>query len=444
MRKYTFVILAIVGLVSISAGTYVYSTNKNNQVAKTAHETFEIPKLLDRKGALANTAEWEKTKRETEAIRARLKANPNDQEALLQLAYAFLEEARVTGEHPYYYPNALKLLDRVLSIDPSNFLALSAKASALLSQHHFADAKEVAQITINQYPSKPTGYGAMVDACVELGQYDEAVKMADKMVSIRPDLNSYARVSYLRELYGNPDGAIKAMKMAVDAGYPGSEQEAWARYTLGKLYEQRGDLANAETQYLITLEQRPNYAFAISGLGSIEKARKNYAQAISHYEQALELIPEFSFQEALTDLYKLTGKPEKAKESAATVIKMLEQDAASGHYTNRELAYAYLADDNVEQAYENAKKEYERRPENNGANELMAWVLYKKGEYVQAQKYITTAMRMRSKDPVLNCRAGIILCSNGEKKEGTGLIRTALKMNPYLPEELQKIAAAYN
>jgi tetratricopeptide (TPR) repeat protein len=233
------------------------------------------------------------------------------------------------------------------------------------------------------------------------------------------------------------------MKMAVDAGYPGTEQTAWARYTLGKLYEQCGDLANAETQYLITLEQRPNYAFAISGLGSISKAKKNYQEAISHYQQALQIIPEFSFQESLTELFTLIGDNQSASKSAETVIKMLEEDAKSGHFTNRELAYAYLASNDFDKAIENAKTEFERRPDNIGVNELMGWVLYKNGQHKEAEKYIKTALRTKSSDPVLLCRAGIILSANGNKTEGGKLIKSALKTNPYISEDLKKTALSY-
>jgi hypothetical protein len=39
-----------------------------------------------------------------------------------------------------------------------------------------------------------------VDGNVEMGNYDSAVAFADKMVALRPDLTSYSRVSYLREI----------------------------------------------------------------------------------------------------------------------------------------------------------------------------------------------------------------------------------------------------
>ena len=46
-------------------------------------------------------------------------------------------------------------------------------------------------------------YGLLVDGNVEMGNYDTAVAYADKMVGVRPDLTSYSRVSYLREIFGD-------------------------------------------------------------------------------------------------------------------------------------------------------------------------------------------------------------------------------------------------
>jgi hypothetical protein len=46
------------------------------------------------------------------------------------------------------------------------------------------------------------------------------------MMAIRPDLRSYSRVSYLREIFGDIPGAREAMLMAIQAGYPGQEETA--------------------------------------------------------------------------------------------------------------------------------------------------------------------------------------------------------------------------
>ena len=116
----------------------------------------------------------------------------------------------------------------------------------------------------------------MCDANVELGHYDEAVAAVDKMMSARPDLRSYARASYLRELHGDRMGAVEAMKFAADAGAAGQENRSWALYNLGNIFLNWGKLDTAEFIYKGILEERPNYAYAMSGLAMVSAARKNY------------------------------------------------------------------------------------------------------------------------------------------------------------------------
>ena len=146
---------------------------------------------------------------------------------------------------------------------------------------------------------------------VELGNYFAAVKEADIMMSIRPDLRSYSRVSYLREIHGDYPGAIEAMKLAVDAGPPGDEATEWARIQLGKLYEISGDLKNAEMSYNISLQYRPGYAYAIAGLGRMATLAKEYNKAIAYYKQADSLVNDYSFKEDMADVYELAGQKDK-------------------------------------------------------------------------------------------------------------------------------------
>jgi tetratricopeptide (TPR) repeat protein len=403
----------------------------------------DIPELLDRKGIIATSAEWLNTKSAIQGLLHELRQHPENAKAKLALAQAYMQEARITGEHPYYYPAALDLLEDVLDEDPENFEALCSKSSVLLSQHHFSDALEPAQeaLKINSYNSFV--YGLLCDAHVELGNYKEAVEMGDKMVSLRPDLKSYSRISYLREIHGDYAGAIEAMKLAVSSGFPGLEQTAWARVTLGHLYENCGDLMNAELEYKLAIKERSNYAFALAGLGRIEKARKNYSEAIRLTEQAAGIIPEFSFNGELAELYKLAGQPDKAKEMGETVVSMLEEDAESGHYTDREIAYACLELGENEKAIRHAMKELKRRPDNIDANEVVAWTLYRNGEFSGAREFIQKAMKTNSSDPVLLCRAGLIKAGSGEREAGIRLIRKAVEKNPYLSPELMNEAAAY-
>ncbi|MBA2612051.1 MAG: tetratricopeptide repeat protein [Bacteroidetes bacterium] len=408
-----------------------------------------IPSFKDRKGTIALSGEWLNSKKAMEGLLAAIEANPNDYKSMLSLSQAYIQEGRETGDHGYYDKAALELLDKIITEQPNNFDAMCCKATVLLSQHHFAEGLELAQKTLPLNPNSAFIYGILCDANLELGNYDNAVKMCDKMISVRPDIRSYSRVSYLREIYGDTPGAIGAIKMAVAAGYPGLEQTEWTRCILAHLYENVGSLDSAEVQYKIALQERPNYAFAIAGLGRIEKAKGNYKEAIAYYEKAKGLITEYSFSDELTDLYRLNGETEKANETAKEVINMLgpnanvEGESGHGHYADKELAYAYLKINDVDNALKHALVEYERRPQNIDVAETLAWVEYKKGEFAEANKHITTALKTNSQNPTLMCRAGLIKIKAGETEKGKAFIKKALSADPFIETELKKEITPY-
>ena len=401
------------------------------------------PSLKERSGSLALGGEWLNTKKAIEGLQANLRAKPDDHKSRLLLAQAYMQEARVTGDHPYYDAAAMKLLETVLDAEPDNFEALCCKATLCLTQHHFSQGLALAEQAQKLNPNSGYVYGLLTDAHVELGHYDKAVQMADKMNQVRPDLAAYARVSYLREIHGDLPGAIEAMDMAVKAGYPGLEQTEWTRVALGHLYEINGDLPNAEACYKLSLMARPAYAYALAGLGRVAAARKDYATAIKHYNEARITVKDYAFTDELVDLYRLNKQPAEADKMAKKSIAMLadaaeeaDENEEMGHYADRELAYAYLKTNELDKALTHAKIEYERRPDNIDVNETLAWVHYKRGEFADAHKYMQVARRTNSQNPVLLCRAGLILAKNGKAAEGHALIEKVLTKTPYLSPEL--------
>ena len=402
-----------------------------------------LPNLKMRHGDLAAGGEWLNTKAAVQGLLAKLRQDPNDQKSRLLLAQAYMQEGRVTGDHPYYDAAAVELLDEVLRTDPQNFEALCCKASLSLTQHHFAQGLALAEKAREINPNSGYVYGLLTDANVEMGHYDEAVKMADKMNAVRPDLAAYARVSYLREIYGDVPGAIQAMTLATQAGSVGLEQTEWTRVALGHLYEVSGDLPRAEGCYQQALLARPGYAYAEAGLGRVAAARRDYPAAIARFRQARATVKDYAFSEELVDLYRQNKQPAEAEKMARESIGMLasaadqaNSDEALGHYTDRELAYAYLKTNELDKALEHAKIEYERRPDNIDVNETLAWVYYRRGDAANAAKYMKVARRTGAQNPVLLGRAGLIMVKNGQAAEGRALLEKSLKTAPYLDPEL--------
>jgi tetratricopeptide (TPR) repeat protein len=437
MKKTNIYLLCIIVFVVAVAGIIFKYNSKEREKENMVYG------LLDRQGGADTTKEWKDVKKRGDDLLVAIKKDPNDTKSILKLAALYIQEARITGNYVYYDKAAMKYTNDVLKIDSADFNALVFKSLIYLSQHHFADGLAIARKAQQVNPYNAYVYGLLVDGNVEMGNYDSAVANADRMVSIRPDLTSYSRVSYLREIYGDYAGAIKAMKMAVDAGGQGDEYTEWTRYQLAYLYEKTGDFKTADTLYHVSLGYRPGYAYAYAGLARIALAANDYNKAIAYYEKADSLISDNSMKEALADVYRLAGQNKKADGIANKAIADLSKDAQSaagdeniGHYADRELAYAYLKVNDKDKALEHAMLEYNRRPDNIDVNETVAWVLYNRGEYEKALPYAKVALKTHSKNPVLLSRAALIFYKAGDKALAkTVLLQTAPK-NPYIDRNL--------
>ena len=379
-----------------------------------------IPTLQNRseKQTISTGSEWLNTKKAIEGLLDQLRRHPDDIKAKLQLAMAYVQESRVTGNHAYYDEAAFKLVSQVLEKEPKNYDALCVKTTILLSQHHFADALTAATEFSKRYPDAAFGYGLLTDANLELGNYADAIAACDKMNALRPDLRSYSRAAYLREIHGDYAGAKDAMSLAVKAGVPALEQTEWCRVQLGHLYEKTNDLAKAEELYRESLALRPDYAYGLAGLGRLALKKGNYTEGVALFEKAASQTSDFDFQDKIIDCLEKID-PAKAKEAAQKLVAELQKHATDdkaaaekGHYADKELAYIYLKMGDTKLALEHATREWMRRPENIEANECLAWVYFKNNDFAQAKMYIERAAKTNSKDPVLLERKAQIMAKN--------------------------------
>ncbi|MCC6724599.1 MAG: tetratricopeptide repeat protein [Saprospiraceae bacterium] len=406
--KNTIISICLVALLTVSL--FSCKNEKNPSVAKAGIGMVDqVPQLFDRNDNLQYGKEWETVQNIYGRERKALMDDPNAKEPWLNLAELFIQEARVTGEHPHYYPAALQCLEVLLAkpFDDKNikekdlkFRALSAKASVELSQHEFAKALVTGEEALKLNPFNSGIYGVLTDANVELGHYDKAVEMADKMVSIKPDLRSYSRVSYLREIHGDVQGAIDALTMAAQAGAPGADNTAWCMVTLGNLYKEYGKLAESESVFQAILEERPDYPFALAGLATVATERKNYKLAEQYLEKAKAIIPEVSFYEKLAVVYKATGREAEYKRTIDEVIEMMNDDAKHGHNMDLEFAKVYHEFfKNNELAIKFGLKEYAARPENIDVNGVLASIYEANGDLAKAKFHGAKALRTGSKKP---------------------------------------------
>jgi len=214
----------------------------------------------------------------------------------LRLDFRFMTEIRDGSSG--YYTRADGLLQQANAQAPHDPETLIGLGTLALARHDFQSGRIWGQQAIIAAPTKSAGFGVVVDAELELGQYDEVIATAQHMVDLRPDDASCSRISYLRELHGDVAGAMEMMQLAVHAGAPGAEGTEWARVQLGNLHFGRGDLDRAEAAYQEALVRLPGYVHARGGLAQIARCVGDEPRAAELLRDALTVNPYFSLEYA--------------------------------------------------------------------------------------------------------------------------------------------------
>src|SRR3989454_11360665 len=187
-----------------------------------------------------------------------------DFEAYNALALALSRRARETSDVKFY-TQAEEALRKSFEISPDNFDGKRIHVWLLLGKHEFAAALEEAKKLNKKMHDDVMTYGFLADANVELGNYKDAETAAQMMLDLRPgNLPALTRATYLRELFGDIDGALELMNMALQSTSPSEvEDVAWILSQMAHLELAVGKTAEAEKYLQQALTLFPGYHYAL-------------------------------------------------------------------------------------------------------------------------------------------------------------------------------------
>ncbi len=368
--------------------------------------------------------------KQIQTLQSLLRDNTNDWQSYSQLGLAYLQKARETGD-PSYYQKVEEALNKTLEHQGDDYVTVSAMGALALARHQFHSALEWGERARQLDPDRTYAYGVIADAQIELGQYAEAIETLQTMVDLRPDMSSYSRISYIRELHGDTHGALKMMQAAVDGGVPNLESTAWTRTQLGTLYFNTGNLEQAELEYAQTLNDRPGYIYALAGLGRVRAAQGKTGEAIELLTEATNVMPLPEFVITLGDLYQANGQTDAAQRQYSLVGAIEQLYRSNGVDMDMEIAL-FNADQDKDLAAnaERAREAYANRPSIHAAD-VLAWALYKAGKYKEAKSYSQEALRLGTKDALKLFHAGMIAYRLGENVQAQEYLKQALTINPH-------------
>ena len=360
-------------------------------------------------------------------LEARLSQRPDDVQAYATLGSAYLQRVREAGD-PSDYARAERAFDEALKRAPDDLDATVGKGALALARHEFRDALAFGQRAQRIAPDAAIVYGVIADAQVELGMYDEVVRTVQTMVDLKPNISSYSRVSYLRELHGQVDGAIDAMKEAFDAGAPTTENREYVRVLIGNLFFNRGDVATAERAYEASLDALPGYVHAQAGLARVRASQGRWDESIELYQAAIDRIPLPEFVVALGETQEAAGRRDDAARTyeLARAIQTLFRE--SGLNTDLELALFEADHGDPAAAVELARVAYREQP-NIKASDALGWALHRAGRHEEALRFAKEALRLGTRDALFLYHAGIVARATGDDAAAREYLSRALDAN---------------
>jgi tetratricopeptide (TPR) repeat protein len=364
------------------------------------------------------------------ALQTRLRTENQDPLDLASLGAAYLQKARATADATFL-SLADKALSRSLTLQPHNIPALLGRGELALTRHDFTSALRHAKRVLHSSEINATALGILGDAHLGLGHYQDAFRIYQEMVDLRPDLSSYARVSYARELTGDVDGAIRAMQRALVAGAAVPENEAWTSTQLGDLFFGSGRLGRARLHYAEALERSRDFTPALAGLAKVDAASGRWDMARARYQKVVARMPLPQYVIALGDVYAAMGKRGLAEQSYDLVRAQNRIYTSNGVLPDVEITM-FLADQggNPERALTLARAQWRDRKSVPVAD-AFAWALYRNGAISAARAMSERAFRLGAVDATMLYHAGMIALANGDTSLARRRLSDALEANSH-------------
>ena len=300
-----------------------------------------------------------------------------------------------------------------------------------LAQHRFLAALEAGRKAQQMRPDDPWNYGVIGDAAIELGRYDEAFAAFDRMGSLKPTAAAYARIAYARELQGNLDGAVTAMRMAIEATSPQDpEGIAWAWSQLGALHLQKGEVDQAAAAYDRALFAFPRHPYARAGQARVAVARGDFDRGLAIYREQLAQAPTPELAAQIGDLLQRRGDVEGAR-AAWAEAERLELDGWKDESPQPAALARLLAERDLQpQEAVRLAREAARERDDIFTNDALAWSLYRTGALDEAWAASERARRTGTRDRRILFHAAAIAAARGDATTARTLATQALDGHP--------------
>jgi len=336
--------------------------------------------------------------------------NPNYDDAVLLLAEVNLSTGH--GEA------VIEPLTRLLRRRPDLRNAALVLAGAYDSLERFDDAAVVLEEQAKLAPNDPQPLVALGMTHRQAKRNDEARQAFEKAAQLSP--NNLSLVDQLVEL-DVLDKHFDAARQLIQRQFQKTPNLPASHFFEGRILVAEGKWDAAEAELQRTLQLDPNFAAAYDLLVQTYLATNRLPQAVSQLQGLLSKNPNNTpilmilalVYERMKDYPKARDAYEKLLSTAPNFVPALNN-----------LAYLYAEHLNdLDKAYDLARKGRELQGQDASIGDTFAWVLYKRGDYQQALSILQESAGKAIDNPEIQFHLGMAAYMMGQ----TDLARVALK-----------------
>jgi len=350
-----------------------------------------------------------------------------------KLGWLFVTKARESFD-PGYYKQAAACAQILDAGSPGCSQSLLLQGYVFENMHRFKEAEPLARELVNNR-GLPFDYGLLGDSLMEQGRLAEAVTNYQSMVNLRPDLQSYSRIAYIRWLTGDLDGAIEMMSMAVNSSSPRDpDSAAWVITRLGILQFQAGKIEEATQSCDAALQVRPNYPPALLLRGRMLMADNQPEAAVENLQIAAKANPLPEYQWALSESLRAADRVPDA-EAIESHLR------STGTVNDPRTLSLFLSTQGQDTgtAVRLAEAELQQRGDV-FTQDAFAWALAAAGQAGPAQSHMQLALVAGTEDSRLFFHAAVIAHLAGDETASQKwFMRASAALQTLLPSERKQL-----
>jgi tetratricopeptide (TPR) repeat protein len=387
------------------------------QVLERLDQTYPDVPFIKYKLALAYLAD-NNMNQAAVALDQAVSINPDFDEAVLLLGQVNL----ATG----HGDKMIEPMSRLLGKRPDLTNAALLLAGAYGSLDRFDDAAVVLNNQAQFTPNDPQPQIALGVTLRRAKRNDEARKAFEKAAQLSPDnpflLDQLVELDLL-------DKHFDAARERIRRQFQKMPDSPSAHFWEGKILagEEKWDSAQAELQKTIQLD--PNFAAAYDFLIRTYIASNKLPQAVTQLQGLLSKDPnDMPALMTLALVYERLKDFPKARDAYERLLSIQSNFVPALN----NLAYLYTVHlNNLDKAYELARKARELSGNDASVGDTLGWVLYKRGDYQQALPILQESAQKADDNPVIQFHLGMTAYMMGQ----ADLARAAFKKAASAPKD---------